>query len=248
MMVTVGNDSNSHHPCSTSQYKVMFQRSDNDCKDPGEESRQGISGPTFQTSGIAWDCHWKPWHTKGYRTNGEELDFGMFTFFMVVRHTSYSERKGLLNSCSVSSICPKKKNWWQFLVILAVWSRRVILAVSFPCWPKLPRSQLVLESLTLLSSNITVRRKSPPNSPNRGFNWKKIYEWKILRCYIWLPEGSYRAPCFLFPEWCFSFLWGHFSRIGFFCPRGVFLFRSVFLVPRNLFFFWSLESVWVLPE
>ena len=44
------------------------------------------------------------------------------------------------------------------------------------------------------------------------------------------------APCFLFPEWCFSFPWGHFSRIGFFCPRGVFLFRSVFLVPRNLFF------------
>ena len=23
------------------------------------------------------------------------------------------------------------------------------------------------------------------------------------------------APCFLFPEWCFSFPWGHFSRIGF---------------------------------
>ena len=45
------------------------------------------------------------------------------------------------------------------------------------------------------------------------------------------------APCFLFPEWCFSFPWGHFSRIGYFCPRGVFLFRSVFLVPRNLFFF-----------
>ena len=52
------------------------------------------------------------------------------------------------------------------------------------------------------------------------------------------PKSSMlKAPCFLFPEWCFSFPWGHFSRIGFFCPRGVFLFRSVFLVPGNLFFF-----------
>ena len=49
-------------------------------------------------------------------------------------------------------------------------------------------------------------------------------------------KSPLRAPCFLFPEWCFSFPWGHFSRIVLFCPRGVFLFRSVFLVPRNLFF------------
>ena len=67
---------------------------------------------------------------------------------------------------------------------------------------------------------------------------------KIQYDSIMLPSSSgiysifrtSRAPCFLFPEWCFSFPWGHFSRIGFFCPRGVFLFRSVFLVPRNLFF------------
>jgi hypothetical protein len=32
-------------------------------------------------------------------------------------------------SCSMSLTCPKKKNWWQFLVILG--SRRVILTVSF---------------------------------------------------------------------------------------------------------------------
>ena len=34
------------------------------------------------------------------------------------------------------------------------------------------------------------------------------------------PEMSFerqeRVGCFLFPEWCFSFPWGHFSRIGFF--------------------------------
>ena len=59
------------------------------------------------------------------------------------------------------------------------------------------------------------------------------------------PEMSFerqeRVGCFLFPEWCFSFPWGHFSRIGFFCARIWFSVPGFgFLVPSG--FFCSLAS------
>ena len=53
---------------------------------------------------------------------------------------------------------------------------------------------------------------------------------KAKRCSKW-------APCFLFPEWCFSFPWGHFSRIGFFVPVMFFCSGRCFWCPGICFFF-----------
>lgn len=132
MIVTVVNDCS--HPCSTSHYKVprpakwavhgssMFQRSGNDCEDPGEESRQGISGSTLRTSGIAWACHichWKTWvppratgstrrakvvHHCGIHWCKWRRTRRIGCLPLIICHTTYScksERKRLHNSARV---------------------------------------------------------------------------------------------------------------------------------------------------